>query len=186
MTLSTNVYVLDPIDAREVFEFCQPLVNPTGRAGIRTYDTATGAPGIRRMGNELGQGLDAILDVTYCPDGPVCVDADTHADWCGEDCTGKFHEPVHCVGVDFDTSYGYKVGNEGCGHLHARYIATIGAWLDAKGIHWAWRNEFTGEVHDGDDRYAYARLPDLAGGGADATAWFTNTVMPAIMAGSAS
>lgn len=54
------------------------------------------------------------------------------------------------------------------------------AELDARNVRWEWRNEFTGDVHGGEDRYE--RLIDLCSGGFEATAWFRTTVMPVIAA----
>jgi hypothetical protein len=81
--------------------------------------------------------------------------------------------------VDFDTAYSYTDSYGGCGALHARLLFDLGGWLDEQGIQWAWRNEFTGDVHIGDK---YERLYDLVEGGQEAVRWFKGTVEPVIAA----
>ncbi len=83
--------------------------------------------------------------------------------------------------VDFDTAYGIRTADGmGCGDVHAVLVGQLGKWLDDQGIRWSWCNEFSGDVHSGPDRYE--RLAELLSGAAEATAWFHNTVMPAIAA----
>lgn len=53
-------------------------------------------------------------------------------------------------------------------------------WLDERGIAWSWENEFSGEIHGGEDRYE--RLTDLMQGGHRAESWFGAWVLPAIEA----
>lgn len=189
MTLSTNVYVLDKTDVREVFRFCQGMLSQYDEQ-MRTpeqqvwsdEERAWGRPGARSIANRLGQGLPAILDISYRPDGPL-REAQTECDQdCDPDeCSGMNHARFCWLDIDFDTAYGYRdaVGR-GCGDLHAALVAELGQWLDAKGVRWEWHNEFTGEVHGGDDRYE--RLIDLCSGGFEATAWLRTSVLPAISA----
>ncbi len=77
--------------------------------------------------------------------------------------------------VTFDTTYSYRENGEGCGHLHVRLLVALGTWLDSLGIGWIWSNEFTGERHEG-----YDQLPELAGGGDEASAWFADKVLPVL------
>ena len=86
-----------------------------------------------------------------------------------------YHREGEPVEISLDTSYGYTGADGGCGDLHARVVAHLGQWLDSKGIAWSWLNEFTGEVHQ-----SYEGLADLAGGGAEASAWFRDIVKPAL------
>src|SRR5690242_14095966 len=51
--------------------------------------------------------------------------------------------------VSFDTAYGYRGPEGGCGDLHARLVRELGAWLDGRRVRWSWLNEWTGEVHEG-------------------------------------
>jgi len=189
MTLSTNIYILDQADPREVFRFCQGLLTKYDEQR-RTPDQQTwndepaGAwrgDGVRSIANTIGQGLPGILDISYRADGPLRTVEQAEA--CDEDCEpgcdkGQHYYRACWLDIDFDTAYGYKQGGMGCGDLHAALVGELGQWLDAQGIRWEWRNEFTGDVHGGPDRYV--RLVDLASGGFEATAWFQSTVLPAI------
>lgn len=198
MTLSTNVYVLDQIDHREVFRFCQELLiqydqdrrGPDRQQWSDEQTTSWRAGGSFvepgnpwRIANDIGQGLPGILWVTYRPGAPLRTPE--QAAECDEDCeagcdgSGHYYRPCW-LDVDFDTAYGYKHDGMGCGDLHAALVAELGQWLDGKGVRWEWCNEFTSEVHGGPDRYE--RLIDLASGGFEATAWFQSTVLPAIAA----
>lgn len=173
MTLDTRVYVQDRMDFRELFAKCNQLIG--GHEGIESTDKEVG--GERWLYNRPDQGLCALLDVRYQPDGPLTEPGqhdrycDGYEDGCGVPCG------VPCwLEVSFDTTYGYRGDNgEGCGDLHARLVAELGQWLDSRGIRWSWLNEFTGEVHQG-----YAGLTELGTGGAEASDWFRNIVVPAI------
>lgn len=198
MTLSTNLYVLDKVDVPELFRFCQTLLTkyddrpvpqkPEEQRWSDNKDAYT-IDGAKRISNQLGQGLPAILDITYRPDGPLTSPG--QAEQCTSDCEpsdaddpdGYHSHPHACwADIDFDTTYGYRDrAGRGCGDLHALLVAEVGNWLDERGVRWEWRNEFSGEVHGGDERYA--RLVDLARGGFDAMAWMRTTVLPAIAAG---
>lgn len=192
MTFSTNVYVLDRVDARELFHFAQGLLtryDERKRAPEQQVwrdkerHSIWGEPGTRTIANRIGQGLPGILDISYRPDGPLRTpeQAAAHDDDCDADCTGKYHRRACWADLELDTAYSSRFpGGMGCGDLHAALVAEIGRWLDERGIRWEWRNEFTSEVHGGDERYA--RLIDLCSGGFEATAWFTTTVAPAIEA----
>lgn len=196
MTLSTNVYVLDPIDPEEVFRFCQGLLTKYDE-DRRTPDRQVWSDdpcqnysdgqwiddpdGRRRIANKLGQGLPGILDITYRTGGPLRTEeqAAQHDEHCSDDCSDRWHDQPCWLDVDFDTAYSAKFeGGMGCGDLHAALVAELGHWLTGKGIRWRWRNEFTGEVHDDP-----AKLIDLVTGGFAATAWYQNTVLPAILGG---
>ena len=115
---------------------------------------------------------------TVSPIVPPKPPIDDHDEDCEDDCTGNWHHPPHWFKVTFDTAYGYH-DEQGrtCGVLHASLVAQLGQWLDDRGLRWAWRNEFTGEVHMGD---RYERLYDLFKGGDDANRWFETIVKPAI------
>lgn len=198
VTLSTNVYVLDQVDAHEVFRFGQTLMTkydeighhrpPSGQIWSDTADKVwrdgewiVPSDGTWSVCNQLGQDLPAILDVSYRPGAPLRAEDEGHGEDCEEDCSGQYHDRACWVDVDFDTAYGYRDSEgRGCGDLHALLVAELGRWLDERGVRWEWRNEFTGEVHGGEDRYE--RLIELCSGGSEATAWYRTTVLPAIAA----
>ena len=187
MTLSTNVYVLDETGPHELFRHAQTLLSKYDDQG-RTWrqQVCSDKPayaGMWNIGNTVGQGLPAILDIRYRPGAPLHTpeQAAVHQDYCDKDCDGRRHDRPCWLDIDFDTSYGYHgPGGIGCGGLHALLVAELGGWLDQRKLRWEWRDEFTGDVHGGDDRYG--RLLELASSGRKATAWFTDIVKPAIEA----
>lgn len=186
MTLSTEVYILDEVDPAEVFRFCQAL--------LTKYDDRPGAheqkwkddggwrdDDSRCIRNEIGQGLPAILDVTYRIGGPLTTEAmaAAHTEDCedAEESCHYYHPRACWLDVDFDTAYGYRDKRGwGCSDLHAAVVSELGAWLTSQGIRWEWRNEFTGAVHTGPDG-----LDELGSAGAEAQDWFATAVLPAII-----
>lgn len=177
MTLCTHVYVRDRVEPAEAFAYCRELLGATDK--ITTHNEKATFGDHWSMGNDLGQGLDALLWVDYRPSEPLRTpeQEQAHTKWCEDDCDGSSHEPACWIAVAFDTAYSYRKGNEGCGHLHVRLVTELGLWLDERDIGWLWENEFTGERHEG-----YERLPDIAGGGEEARAWYLGVVVPAIPA----
>lgn len=191
MTLDTRIYVIGQVDHREVFTECQRILGQYD-ADKRGPDRQKWSDNGKCISNEPMQNLPGWLMV-YHGGGSAYLtpeQAAEHDEW---DCNlpgAKFYEAdeplcertehgVPCwLEVSIDTAYGYR-GPEGmgCGDLHARFVAELGLWLDARGIAWKWRNEFTGEVHEG-----YESLIGLASGGFEASAWFRTTVAPAIAA----
>jgi len=186
MTLSTDVYVLDEIDAAEVFRRCQELLAEfddakRGPDRQRSGVSESWRGGGKLMANEPDQGLSAWLMLHYREGGPLTTaeQAAAHEDHCDAECSGQYHDQACWLSVDFDTAYSYHGPNAmGCGDLHAVLVAQLGEWLTRKGIRWTWRNEFTGEVHGNPES-----LINLVSGGFAASAWFRTTVVPAIAAG---
>jgi len=143
------------------------------------------------IANKVGQGLPAWLMLHYRPAASLrtAEEAAEHDEDCNipgnddydpdrSDCDGSgyAHRTACWLSVDFDTAYGYKdKRGMGCGDLHAALVAEFGEWLTARRVRWLWRNEFTGEVHEGPER-----LVELCSGGFEAQSWFTQTVLPAI------
>ncbi len=191
MTLSTNLYVLDPVDVPELFRFGQQQLTsyddrkpPMQASEQQSSDRESWqGDGARLLGNQLGQGLPAILEIAYRPDAPLWTpeQAAAHDEDCEPECDGNHYRRACWADVDFDTAYGYRdAEGRGCGDLHALLVAAIGQYLDMRDIRWEWRNEYTSEVHGGEDRYA--RLIDLVSSGFEAAAWFRTSVLPAIAA----
>lgn len=199
MTLDTRVYVLDKVDPHETFRFCRSLLGATDRHVWYDKQDATWLKGQRliepsnpwTIGNELGQGLPALLDISYRPDGPLRTPeqaAEHDEDICNlperswydveaGPCDAAHPWTRACwLEVSFDTAYGYRDDRGyGCGDLHAEYVSRLGQWLDERSVHWEWMNEFTGEIHTG-----YSELVQLASGGFEASAWFRTAVLPVI------
>jgi hypothetical protein len=173
MTLDTRIYVLDRIDHRELFARCGQLIGAD--EGIKFTDDQDCAYGDAdplaqpwTIANNPGQNLCARLMVHYRPGAPLRTEAQASAH--DMDCEGACYAEV-----SFDTAYGYRGPDGGCGDLHVRLVTQLGQWLDGRGIRWQWRNEFTGEVF-----WGYEGLDQLGSGGAQAERWFTGAVAPAI------
>ena len=175
MTLSTNMWVLDRIDREEVFAKCRELI---GAGDGYRYTDRDGYhdDGTKALMGEPGQGYPAWLTLYYHPDGALREDDRCSPD-CDDDCDRKWH-PAAWLEVNWDTAYSYRDDmGRGCGLLHATYIASLGRWLDGRGVRWLWENEFTGEIHEG-----YDKLGDLIHGGGEARDWLYRAVLPAILA----
>lgn len=179
MTLSTDLVILDPMSARAVFDFALALV-ADGFPSEPTWDYTRKGEGdhykatTSHYATTCGQGLPAWLFVHHGDDGPLTLVED---DWEADEPVPPCNE--HFIRIDWDTGYSYRgASGEGCGDLHARYVATVGRWLDEQGKRWWWRNEFTGEWHEGCDG-----LESLGNAGDEAMSWFVNTVRPAIESG---
>lgn len=182
MTLDTRVYVQGRIDHKLLFVKCNQLIG--AHEGVRFRDRQdewpkNGADNPWTIGNEPEQGLCAWMMVEYRPGRPLIAEGE-HWQYCDpetDECPAPCGHPCW-LEVSFDTAYSYSGPDGGCGDLHARIVAELGAWLDERGIPWSWRNEFTGEVHE-----RYDGLTELGGGGAEASAWFRDIVAPAIESG---
>jgi hypothetical protein len=182
MTLSTNIYILDQVDAREVFKFCQGLLAKyDDRPGRPRQQESVDLPG--NVFNQIGQGLPAILDVRYGESGPLVTaeQSAAHDEDCPPDCGGEYHDAEYWVNVDFDTSYGYRDSRGWrCNELHAALVVDLGTWLNGRGIRWSWRNEYTGDIHPGP---GFESLESFFAAGDKAQDWFVSMVLPAIHRG---
>lgn len=176
MTLDTRIFIRGEVDTPQLFGFCNSLISG-GRTGIRSCTEED------MLSNEPCQGLDAWLMLHQAGWGHAwLVPEGGHYRYCSpedyEEGDGDPHDrcfPTFCE-VSFDTAYSYQgPDGEGCGELHARLVTQLGQWLDAQGILWSWQNEFTGEVFE-----RYEGLGELGGPGAQARAWFRDTVVPYI------
>lgn len=179
MTLSTDIYVQGEIDKTRVYRKCAALVGTPHRTP-EIRDSYSGDPS-QIIGNPPGIGADAWLMIHFREGGWYVEDSDACNSYCSPENGEHAHEPRCFLKINFDTAYGYKgPRGEGCADLHARYIVHLGEWLDEQGIPWAWKNEFTGEVHERDDRYL--KLGEFVGCGDNADAWFVGTVLPIVLA----
>lgn len=117
---------------------------------VRYLHATTGEP-ILEDANEfrstLGQGLAAILEVTYAADGPLVWPPYEYDDPDEPPTVEPMRE--HLVSVDFDTAYGYKNDRGGgCGDLHAFLLNEVGGWLTERGVEeWMWHHEERGTWH---------------------------------------
>ncbi|TMS00144.1 hypothetical protein [Nonomuraea basaltis] len=187
MTLTTDVYVLDEIAHKDVFLKCNQLVGATEATRFRDEQLTSWRKGARtpdpgkpwNIGNQVDQGLCALLDIYYRPGGPLRAE-DNGCEWyCDSGCDNGEHENPACwLEVSFDTAYGYR-DEQGrrCGDLHASLVADLGRWLDERGVRWLWYADTLAEVYSG-----YEPLTRLCTAGAEAADWFRTSVLPAIEA----
>lgn len=194
MTLSTMVAIGKPYNVREVFDFCRRLLDTPDGTPVRE-GTGYLNPQTKQLGNPMGIGLVALLDVTYGADGPM---VHQHDKWCSTELGGEYNtsqedideharhianDPTEngwaAIVVDFDTPYGYRgEGGETCSDVHARLVTALGKWLDERNLPWKWKNEYTGEWFDRYDQLdAFGDAHRMTG----ADEWFRTTVMPAIL-----
>lgn len=183
MTLDTRIYVHDPVDYWQVWVRCNQLIGadegtrftdepePHWKDGERTRGPEGGDWSIW---NEPGQGLCALLDISYRKNAPLRAEPEPCDQYCEHDDDWQ-HAPACWLEISFDTAYSYTGPEGGCGDLHARLVAELGRWLDEAGVRWSWQNEFTGEYHQG-----YEGLAELGAGGLKALDWFATQALPAI------
>ena len=186
MTLSTKIYIHQPIDIRPLFDWINRELLHVPEGNIEEdeelRETSSVAdwyvPGHRRLSNLLGQGYNALLWIDYRRDAELLHDGKCDEDCAEIECENGRQHPSHYVWVRFDTGYSYQDEHGGVANLHARYVAQVGRWLDERGIAWSWCNEFTGEVHQGTEG-----LVGLCTQGAEAQKWFRELVLPTITGG---
>lgn len=156
MTLSTDLYILDQIEAKQIFKKARQVIGATEKNLYQDQEDDQGFawvnPGDRTLGNKIGSGLNAWLQVHYNSKGKLATDENAAKK---NDEPYEFNIPSHWLRVNFDTAYGYKGEkySESCSALHTKYLAELGLWLDQKKIAWAWKNEFNGEIYAGAERY---------------------------------
>ncbi len=197
MTLSTDIYVLDEVEPTELFRFCQGLLakydeqkRPAEAQFWAAKQDSTWRDGKSfvepgnpwSLDNEPFQDLPAWLMMGYRPGAPLRTpEQAAECDDCEPGCDKQHYYRACWVNIDFDTAYGYRDSEgRGCGDLHALLVAEVGQWCDQRGVRWEWRNEYSGEVHGGEDKYE--KLIDLVSSGFAASAWFRTSAMPAIAA----
>lgn len=187
MTLTTGMIIMEPYSATAVWEVALKLLaedfegEPVWKhvaQGTRT-EYASGYVAVAReskFSTRVGQGLPAWLTLAHASDGPMrLVDPDCYEEYQAEGWTIPPCD-LHCLRLDWDTAYaGRSPRGETCGDLHARYVATIGAWCDERGLTWWWKLEESGEWFQGP-----AELHRLGDSGERARAWFSNVVGPAL------
>lgn len=179
MTLNTAVYLKTSLTPHAVHEFFNKhLLKAPDAQFVDEADTdwRTKEPtGIWSLDNEPGQGFAAWLMMSYRPGADLYTE-----DVYDEDGDDKWLVSRACsFKLSFDTGYGYRNGGEGCGDLHARFIASLYHWMIATDpdASLVWHNEFTGDYFDNLDG-----LDTLGDAGDDAREWVNNVVLPAIAA----
>ena len=129
MTLCTHVYIHEEIEPMLVFAKCRDLLGCEITHTAKFYFNEDGS---WDASNDLGQGLPAWLIISFRPGAPLTTSAQaaSHNEDCENDCDGKWHDQACWVDLSFDTTYSYGENGEGCGHLHARLLAELGAWIE--------------------------------------------------------
>ena len=187
MTLDTRIFILDEVDPHEVFNFCNDLLgakNPRFKEGPSDWDADKE---VIHLDNEPGQGYPAWLMSKYRAEGKPLyekditlrdTDPDYYDDPAVESDGSRVYKPACFMEISFDTAYGYQDEYGGCSTLHARYIVDLHAFLLAKGVRIKWKDEFSGDIHDG-----IHGIEEFLGGGDKAMTWFKEvlTVLPEIL-----
>jgi len=171
MTLNTSVLILDPTDRDELYEFVNGLLVLSSEFDSDFVpEKSVTEFGI---GNHLGQGLPAILDIDAHADGKTMITPE-HSDYCEDDCEHWSCTTSRYAEISFDTAYGYRgPAGENCNTLHMSYILNIAEWAKERNLRVMWSNEYTGELHSPDDTAAIVKF---LGSGDDAMKWFNDTV----------
>jgi hypothetical protein len=198
MTLSTDIHILDKIEDpeglhawvnRELLKAENPIFTRKDlRKGEPIYenhpDWGTVAQDQHELNNRLGQGLDAIFELTWYDEAIAPID---YFDLDSEDeehntyLLGQAEQigaPIWGT-INFDTAYSYHGDfGMGCTELHAQFIIRlIKEYFEPRGMRVVWENEYAGTYHHGLDADGFNRF---LGSGDSAMDWFTNTVKPAI------
>lgn len=150
MTLTTRIRIIEPYHAQAVMDEACRIIgahNPIQKhEPVNYYED-----GRWEIRNEAGQGYPALVWLYYGADAPL---------------KGFDDEPVSpqefAIELCFDTIYGYSENGAGCHDLHAWIIRELAPWLDARGLTWAWCDEFTGEWFQGNRTDASQAIDGLA------------------------
>lgn len=156
MTRETTIYLMGKVDFKELYEFCNSLIGAENPQFTISRSAAEGEKGYLTYSNRIGQGFNAILKVQTHEAHNVNLEDyfDELYEEDYEDCEDpepRMLEPACAMLVSFDTAYGHKDTYGGVNALHGRYIIALHDWLATKGIKIKWKEEYTGEIHDGLD-----------------------------------
>ena len=185
MTLNTAIF-LDGAHgrtvAREVYDFFNTLLGPRqdGRpTAMHDEQMPWVSDGVRSFGNQLGQGLPAILEVSFRDNAPLATaeQATEHTEDCEwdikEGISCAWNHPVACgILTTLDTAYGYSDAYGGCSVLHARYIVDFyNNFVLPRGLSMRWKNEYSGKINEGING-----IEEFLDGGDEAYEWFTDVM----------
>lgn len=182
MTLSTDMYIQGEVDLAQLRWIVQEALakfDDQQRPVDAQLWEEDSRPEHRSYSTVVGQGLPAWTFIHFGENGVWRSPEDeyAHPDDVEEGEEPWFVAPRHFAAIDFDTTYFYSGPNgETCAQLHAALMLQVGAWLEAQGVPWQWRNEYSDEIHD-----AYEGFEEFAGHGAESKVW-AKSVMSAITA----
>jgi hypothetical protein len=193
MTLNTKVYVQGSVDWDDFHGWVnRELLKAPDAAFTRTDHS---------LSNRMGQGLIAIFELSWS-DVPqqyvsYILDQEDYRDEYDSDeehqvavaeFAAEFADEVERARVateaigdyyaefSFDTGYGYKQDGRGCSDLHGTFLVkAYREYFEPRGVDFVWKNEFTGDLYKNLDG-----IETLLDGGAEATAWFENVLIPAV------
>jgi hypothetical protein len=138
VTLTTAVRLAGaPLQHARVWQAAREIIGATG-AGYRfTLDRRPkfGDNPIYRA--EPGQGLPALLVLSYGADGPLIDVEDSEVP----------PPPPGLVEVVFDTAYGGGDSSDDVWGMHQGYVAELADWAARIGATVHWHDEFTGHWH---------------------------------------
>jgi hypothetical protein len=177
MTLSTDIYILDPIpDPEDLWRWVNINLLKKDAQEVRTT---------RREGqihNAPMQGLDAWFMLDWS-EAPQRYDDDVDDSWDEEDAEWyrgkqeKIGSPYYGR-INFDTSYGFNRDGMGCTELHALYIVRLyREYFEPRGINIAWQDEYRGDVWR---NLSEEGMVKFLGAGDSAMEWFTDLVKPSL------
>lgn len=208
MTLSTDIYVIDPVPVGDLFIECQRLLSlfDEDKRGPEQQRSKNEQDKTWRAGeafvepdnawtwmNEGMQGLPAWLMIRHrngepyrTPEQSVSHAYDGYCNYPGNDyfdanepvCAKTEHDPACWAEVDLDTAYGYR-GPNGIGCGDLHALIVAALGQQLTANGIRWKWRNEFTGEIHDDP---ARLIDLVSGGFEASAWFTTSVMPVISA----
>lgn len=169
MTLDTHIKLKGWTDPEVLHDWvCRELLKaPDAKREVRE----------KSIWNDPGQGLAAWFgtDHNLGQLDEFLSSTTDHEDLEGEK---AWFGPAGYIRLSFDTAYSYRdPSGRGCSAIHADYIVRLAAHLSEQGIEIWWRNEFTGEWHDGIEG-----LDQFAVNGKEAQDWFRSVAAPTIAA----
>lgn len=178
MTLSTNIYILGPVDGPDLHAWVNENIlrvkNPIVTEGHRDD--------YHYLHNAIGQGFDAIFELDWWDTPQLMTDGLTDKD--DPDDVEYYTKKQEAIGapyyahIDFDTAYGYSKNGMGCTELHASWIVRLyREYFEPRGLEIAWQDEYSGKVWR---NLSEEGMTDFLGGGDAAMNWFTSVVRPAI------
>jgi hypothetical protein len=205
MTLDTRIAIraVAPVSAREIFLYCRTLLDTPDHVSIRDEVEKGNRKGQKSLWHEPGIDLDGWLIMYYGADGPMthvhtdscetevgwakwdlpkkrykvtAEDVREHEEWVASDPTENGWATVE---VSIDTGYSFmNERGESCSDRHARFVHELGLWLDQRGCEWKWKNEYTGEWHDGREGLVDFGSYHMSESGP--AEWFALKALPAI------
>ena len=158
MTLTTTLYVGDPVDYREMWRRLRQLLGATDADPTHEGPCSAFHPGCLELLHPQDLGLPALVWMLVGQDGPIPPDhldqEQAHRHFAG--CPW----PVTAA-LSLDTTYSTRFrGGATAADLHAALLDDLIGWLEHRGVrHYRWRQEELGL--DATSREELGRLGDM-------------------------